>query len=101
MHTMHSLDLNLLAALDALLQEGSVVAAAKRLRITSPAMSRALGRLRASTGNPLFVRAGRGLAPTPRALELRERVHSALSETQALLSPETPADPRLLRRKFT
>lgn len=98
---MHLLDLNLLAALDALLQEGSVVGAAKRLRITPPAMSRALGRLRSSTGDPLFVRAGRGLVPTPRAIGLRERVHSALSETRALLSPVVAADPRLLRRKFT
>jgi DNA-binding transcriptional LysR family regulator len=98
---MHLLDLNLLAALDALLQEGSVVGAAKRLRLTPPAMSRALSRLRAATGNPLFVRAGRGLVPTPRASELRERAHAALAEARALLSPETPADPRLLRRTFT
>jgi DNA-binding transcriptional LysR family regulator len=49
---------------------------------------------------PRVVRAGRGLVPTPRALELRERVHAALAETRALLGPETPADPRLLRRRF-
>ena len=61
-------DLNLLITLDVLLAEGSVARAAKRLRLSPSAMSRALARLRATTGDPLLVRAGRGLVPTPRAL---------------------------------
>ncbi len=67
-------DLNLLVALDVLLAEGSVARAAQRLRLSPSAMSRTLARLRETTGDPLLVRAGRGLVPTPRALELRERV---------------------------
>lgn len=97
---MHSLDLNLLSALDALLQEGSVVGAAARLHLTPPAMSRALGRLREVTGDPLFVRAGRGLVPTPRAEALRARAHAALDEVQSLLRPPVPTRPAALRRRF-
>ena len=69
---MSTPDLNLLVTLDVLLAEGSVARAAQRLRLSSSAMSRALARLRETTGDPLLVRAGRGLVPTPRALELRE-----------------------------
>jgi len=58
-------DLNLLITLDVLLAEGSVAAAAKRLRLSPSAMSRALARLRETTGDPLLVRAGRGLWPRP------------------------------------
>ena len=60
-------DLNLLVTLDVLLAEGSVARAAKRLRLSPSAMSRALARLREATGDPLLVRAGRGLVPSPRA----------------------------------
>src|SRR5207237_219031 len=70
-------DLNLLVTLDVLLVEGSVARAARRLRLSPSAMSRALARLRATTGDPLLVRAGRGLVPTPRATELRQRVDRA------------------------
>ena len=67
-------DLNLLVTLDVLLAEGSVARAARRLKLSPSAMSRALARLRHTTGDPLLVRAGRGLVPTPRALALREQV---------------------------
>src|SRR6478609_2611943 len=60
-------DFNLLVTLDVLLAEGSVARAAQRLRLSPSAMSRALARLRETTGDPLLVRAGRGLVPTPRA----------------------------------
>jgi len=59
-------DFNLLLALDVLLAEGSVAGAARRLGLSPSAMSRALARLREVTGDPLLVRAGRGLVPTPR-----------------------------------
>ncbi|OIR09966.1 HTH-type transcriptional regulator LeuO [mine drainage metagenome] len=99
---MLPVDLNLLPALDALLAEGSVTAAARRLGLSVSAMSRTLARLRAATGDPLLVRAGRGLAPTPRALELRERVRGVTREALAVLSPNPePLDLAGLERTFT
>jgi DNA-binding transcriptional LysR family regulator len=84
---MTPVDLNLLTALDALLTEGSVAGAARRLGLSASAMSRALARLRGATGYPLLVRAGRGLAPTPYAMELRDRVREAAEEALAVLRP--------------
>ena len=80
-------DLNLLVTLDILLAEGSVARAARRLRLSPSAMSRALARLRATTGDPLLVRAGRGLVPTPRAIEFRERVSQLVQDGEAVLRP--------------
>jgi DNA-binding transcriptional LysR family regulator len=82
-----NVDLNLLVALDALLAEGSVTGAARRLGLSNSAMSRTLTRLRSATGDPLLVRAGRGLVPTPLAAELRDRVHSLTRDVQAVLRP--------------
>ncbi len=94
--------LTLLRALDALLAEGSVASAARRLGLSASAMSRTLARLRAATGDPLLVRAGRGLAPTPRAIELRDRVREAAKEAMALLRPTTEGpDLSGLERTFT
>ncbi|MRG56181.1 LysR family transcriptional regulator [Phyllobacterium sp. SYP-B3895] len=94
-------DLNLLVTLDVLLAEGSVARAAKRLRLSPSAMSRALARLRETTGDPLLVRAGRGLVPTPRALELRERVGPLVEDVRAVLRPQESLDLRGLKRSFT
>lgn len=94
-------DLNLLVTLDVLLTEGSVARAARRLRLSPSAMSRALARLRNTMGDPLFVRAGRGLVPTPRALALGERVHQLLQEAEAVLLPEAMVDLAKLVRTFT
>lgn len=94
-------DFNLLVTLDVLLSEGSVARAAKRLRLSPSAMSRALARLRETTGDPLLVRAGRGLVPTPRALALRERVSQLVLETQAVLRPAEQPDLHQLVRSFT
>lgn len=94
-------DLNLLVTLDVLLAEGSVTGAARRLRLSPSAMSRALARVRDTVGDPLLVRAGRGLVPTPRALELRERVHRLVQEGQAVLRPAEVLDLRRLVRSFT
>lgn len=94
-------DLNLLATLDVLLREGSVAGAAKRLRLSPSAMSRALARLRQITGDPLLVRAGRGLVPTPRALELRERVGQLVQDGEAVLRPAEILDLGQLARTFT
>jgi DNA-binding transcriptional LysR family regulator len=98
---MSTPDLNLLVTLDVLLAEGSVARAAQRLRLSPSAMSRALARLRATTGDPLLVRAGRGLVPTPRALELRERVGQLVQDGQAVLRPAETLNLRQLVRTFT
>jgi DNA-binding transcriptional LysR family regulator len=98
---MDALDLNLLATLDVLLSEGSVVGAAKRLQLSPSAMSRALARLRAATGDPLLVRAGRGLVPTPRALELKGRVRQVVDDAEAVLRPALKLDLATLSRTFT
>jgi len=94
-------DLNLLVTLDVLLQEGSVARAARRLRLSPSAMSRALARLRDTTGDPLLVRAGRGLVPTPRALELRERVGRLVEDAEAVLRPAERLNLKRLDRTFT
>lgn len=94
-------DFNLLVTLDVLLAEGSVARAAQRLRLSPSAMSRALARLRETTGDPLLVRAGRGLVPTPRALELRERVGQLVADGEAVLRPAQTLDLKQLVRTFT
>jgi DNA-binding transcriptional LysR family regulator len=94
-------DLNLLVTLDSLLAEGSVAGAARRLRLSPSAMSRALARLRATTGDPLLVRAGRGLVPTPRALELRARVTQLVQDAEAVLRPAESLVLARLVRTFT
>lgn len=94
-------DLNLLVTLDVLLQEGSVVGAAQRLRLSASAMSRALARLREATGDPLLVRAGRGLVPTPRALQLRDRVRGVVDDAESLLRPALKLDLKALQRTFS
>ncbi len=94
-------DFNLLVTLDVLLAEGSVARAAKRLRLSPSAMSRALARLRDATGDPLLVRAGRGLVPTPRAIELRERVGQLVQDGREVLRPAENLDLKRLVRAFT
>ena len=94
-------DLNLLVTLDVLLREGSVARAARRLRLSPSAMSRALARLRKTTGDPLLVRAGRGLVPTRRALALREQVSQLVLDGEAALRPAEKLDLAALVRTFT
>ena len=94
-------DLNLLVTLDVLLAESSVARAAQRLRLSPSAMSRALARLRETTGDPLLVRAGRGLVATPRALELRERAGQLVQDAEAVLRPQEALDLKRLVRTFT
>jgi DNA-binding transcriptional LysR family regulator len=98
---MSTPDFNLLVTLDALLTEESVARAARRLRLSPSAMSRALARLRETTGDPLLVRAGRGLVPTPRAIELRERVSHLVQEAEAVLRPAETPNLKHLVRTFT
>ncbi|MFD6291255.1 LysR family transcriptional regulator [Streptomyces sp. NPDC060205] len=94
------LDLNLLTALDALLEEGSVTDAAARLHVSTPAMSRTLGRIRRATGDEILVRTGRTMTPTPRALALRATVHELVQQAHTVLSPDTDVDLAALERTF-
>lgn len=93
-------DLNLLVTLDVLLAEASVARAARRLALSPSAMSRALARLRAATGDPLLVRAGRGLVASPRAMELRDRVRDLVQDAEAALRPAKALEPGKLSRTF-
>lgn len=98
---MNRPDLNLLIALDILLEEQNVAAAARRMQLSPSAMSRTLARLREATCDPLLVRAGRGLAPTPRAVEIHSDVRRVLNEALALLHPVEAVDPATIDRIFT
>ncbi|MFI9011602.1 LysR family transcriptional regulator [Actinosynnema sp. NPDC053489] len=95
------LDLNLLTALDALLEEGSVAGAAERLHVTAPAMSRSLGRIRRTTGDQILVRTGRTMTPTPYALSVREQVHDLVRQARGVLAPSRELDLATLDRTFT
>lgn len=99
---MTDTDLNLLRALDALLETGSVTEAAARLGLSVSAMSRSLSRLRAVTGDPLFVRAGSRLVPSPRAAALAASVPGLLAQVESALARERSAvDPETLDRSFS
>lgn len=100
MTNINSLDLNLLKALDALIETRSVTQAASRLGLSQPAVSGALARLRDVFGDPLFVRAQRGLLPTPRALEIAEPLRKMLNEVQVLVQPHAfvPSEAQLTFR---
>ncbi|WP_328397259.1 LysR family transcriptional regulator [Nocardia sp. NBC_00416] len=97
---MPDLDLNLLVALHALLETNSVTQAAERLNTSPAATSRTLARLRRVYGDPLLVRAGRQLVPTPRALELRFEVSALVEQGRALLAKPDTVDPTALVRGF-
>src|SRR5215468_9324810 len=85
---LNSLDLNLLAALDALLREANVSRAAMRIGLSQPAASHALQRLRDLIGDPLLVRAGARMELTPRALALRGPLAQALEQVRGLFVPD-------------
>ena len=98
---MNRPDYNLLMTLDAVLAEGSVVRAARRLRLSPSAMSRALSRLREVTVDPLLVKSGRGLVPTPRAVALRAEVSHLVEKVESVLRPAERLDTARLSRSFT
>jgi DNA-binding transcriptional LysR family regulator len=94
------LDLNLFVVFDAIYREGSISQAARRLNLTQPAVSHALGRLRERLDDPLFVRRGRQMAPTPRARLLVEPVRRALEGLQGCLNEQPVFDPAAASRTF-
>jgi DNA-binding transcriptional LysR family regulator len=89
-----AIDLNLLVALDALLAERSVTRAAARLRLSQPALSARLARLRDLFGDPLFVPAARGMTPTAKALELAAPLRAALAQVRGVVTAARGFDPR-------
>lgn len=95
-------DLNLLIALDVLIAEANVTRASRRLGLSPSAMSRTLTRLRATTGDPLLVRAGRQMVLTPYAEAIRESTQHTVSAAVAILRPSAiPPDLSRLDRTFT
>jgi DNA-binding transcriptional LysR family regulator len=95
------IDLNLLVALDALLTERSVTLAARRLSIGQPAMSAALGRLRRLFDDPLLVRQGSRLVPTPLAESLVDPVRQCLASVESIVSVRGAFQPDRDVRRFT
>ncbi|WNO54497.1 LysR family transcriptional regulator [Stakelama saccharophila] len=93
-------DLNLLRVFDTLYEERSVTRASERLGLTQSAVSHALRRLRDMLDDPLFVRAARGLQPTPRAIEIAPGVRTGLDQLRSALAP-SQFDPAIAERGFT
>jgi DNA-binding transcriptional LysR family regulator len=98
--SIKTLDLNLLRVLDTVLTERSVVRAARRLHVTPSAISNALARLRSELGDPLVVRNGRGIVPTPRATSLAASLKVALSELERVVQRDM-FDPARTVRQFS
>jgi DNA-binding transcriptional LysR family regulator len=100
MANLSNFDLNLLRVLDALLQDPSTVRAARRLGLSQPAVSAALGRLRAAMGDDLFFRRGQGLAPTQFALSLQAPLRATLAEIEGLIQGPQAFDPAVSETRF-
>lgn len=98
---MQHMDLNLLRVFDALMDTSSVTQAAKRLHLSAPATSRALARLRIAMDDPILVRAGQGLVPTPFALRSAARVKALLEAAAELQNDTAGSDPTSWRRTFS
>lgn len=96
-----SVDLNLLVVFDALVAEGHATRAAERIGLTQPAVSHALNRLRALFGDPLFVRASRGMVPTPLAQDMAPSVRSILEQVEGVLLGRRVFEPVESTRQFT
>ena len=97
---LHRIDLNLLSTFEALMEEGSVAAAADRLALTPSAVSHALGRLRTQFDDPLLVRVGGKMQPTPQALLLANELAPVLRGLRRALEPAEPFDPATSDRVF-
>lgn len=92
--------MNLLVGLDSLLDEGSVVGAARRMHLSPAAMSRTLSRIREAIVDPILVRVGRGLVPTPKALELQAQVRDVVEQAALVFRLVDTVDLSTLRRRF-
>ena len=94
------IDLNLLVTFEVLMSEGSVTRAAARLARTPSAISHSLARLREQVGDPLLVKTGSGMAPSPFAETLVAEVRPILRNIQRIVSPPAPFDPSTSTRLF-
>jgi DNA-binding transcriptional LysR family regulator len=94
------IDLNLFVVLDAIYSEGNITRASQKLRLTQPALSHALGRLRELLKDPLFVRQGATMAPTPLTRSLIGPVRQALQTLELSVQENRRFDPRQTRRTF-
>ena len=97
---LRSIDLNLLPVFEAIYMERSLTRAGELLHVTQPAVSNALARLRAVFGDPLFVRAGSGVTPTPAAQALIAPVREALAKLRSGLDQGSGFDPKTSERTF-
>ena len=93
-------DLNLFVVFDAIYAEGSITAAARRLNLSQPAVSHALGRLRNLLGDPLLAREGRRMVPTPYARAIIDQVRAALGQLEGTLTEQAGFDPGASTRSF-
>lgn len=98
---LRRVDLNLLVVLDVLLSERNVTRAARRLNMSQPATSTALARLRKQFDDPLLVKSGRTLRPTPRAESLVEPLRNVLQTLERSILSEPEFDPAVDARVFT
>ena len=96
---MRDIDLHLLNVFDAIMTEGSVTRAAQRLNLSQPAVSNAIGRMRLLWNDPIFVRDGRGVRPTPKAHELWRSIAAPLQEIRGV-ALSTAFNPAIAKRRF-
>ena len=97
---LRQLDLNLLVTFDAIYSTGNISQAARELGLSQPTISNSLSRLRASVGDPLFVRASKGVKPTPKAVQMIGSVREALQIIDKGVSNPVSFDPATTRRHF-
>jgi DNA-binding transcriptional LysR family regulator len=103
MNFMHinDLDLNLLIVMDAMLRERNVSKAAERIGLTQSAMSHALNRLRQYFDDPLFIKTGQAMEPTPKAIALQAAVVDVMGAVRQRILSEAHFDPATAKREFT
>ncbi len=94
-------DLNLFVVFDTICAEGGITRAAKRLNLSQPAISHALGRLRRMFDDPLFARRGHAMTPTPLARQMIEPVRQALRQMESTLNKVNRFDPASAHKRFT
>lgn len=97
---LHRIDLNLLVVFESLMVEGSVIGAADKLGKTASAVSHALARLREQLGDPLMVKVGGRMQPSPFALTLIDEVRPILRSIKRVMAVPQPFDPATSDRVF-
>lgn len=98
---LSKIDLNLFVVFDAIYTEGGITRASQRLNLSQPAVSHALGRLRQMFGDPLFIRHGHVMMPTPLARQVIEPIRAALQGLEVTLTKVERFDPATAGKRFT